>query len=70
MAINIEERHLFKLLLLVVALTAFLVEPSYFMTAIILIGITYFILKTKKLKYLLLILLIILAIFVSLLIAS
>lgn len=70
MAIQFQERHLFIVLLLIVSLAAFLVEPSYFMTTIILIGATYFILKTEKLKYYLLILGIILAIFVSLLLAS
>lgn len=70
MAIRVQEKHLFISTMLIVALTAFLIEPSYFVTTIIVIGAIAFILKTEKLKYYLLVLGIILTIFIYLLQAS
>ncbi|WP_341963621.1 hypothetical protein NM897_17295 (plasmid) [Planococcus maritimus] len=70
MAIKLQEKHLFIFLVLVVSMSAFFIEPSYFMTMILIVAAVYFVSKTEKLKYYLILLTIILAIFVSLLMAS
>lgn len=70
MAIRLQEKHLFVSTMVIVALTAFLIEPSYFVATLIVVGAIAFILKTEKLKYYLLVLGIFLTIFIYLLQAS
>lgn len=70
MTIKLQEKNLFIFLVLVVSMSAFFIEPSYFMTMILIVSAVYFVSKTEKLKYYLILLTIILAIFVSLLMAS
>lgn len=69
MAVRFQEKHLFIMVVLIVSMVAFLIEPSYFMTTVILVSLIYFVMKTEKLKYYLITIGIILAIFLSLLIA-